>query len=248
VFLLRIVFAASNPAASTPILTERTAISGPPDTAPSKSHNPSAPPSPVPQIPPPPSLIPTQRADSTAISPCRRSLALVPAPIIDADLADLGSRRLLRLLLLLTTRMKLSRRSTRIYADDGLSTIINARGTRVNGCDLDTFQRAAGTRTLSGQRSSPYAAFLYKRRVMKSGPRRAAHVLRRFSDAVRENVSPRDIITKERNRLLEEWSGSLLLLKHSLRQTEVNPWETWGYDDPDDVPVAASAAGTAGES
>jgi hypothetical protein len=83
---------------------------------------------------------------------------------------------------------------------------------------------------------------------MKSGPRRAAHVLCRFSDAVRENVSARDIITKERNRLLEEWSGSLLLLKHSLRQTEVKPWETWGYDDPDDVPVAASAAGTAGES
>jgi hypothetical protein len=47
-----------------------------------------------------------------------------------------------------------------------------------------------------------------------SGPRRAAHVLCRFSDAVRENVSARDIITKERNRLLEQWSGSLLLLKH----------------------------------
>jgi hypothetical protein len=38
VFLLRIVFAAIHPAASTPISTDRTPSTGPSDTAPSKSH------------------------------------------------------------------------------------------------------------------------------------------------------------------------------------------------------------------
>jgi hypothetical protein len=50
-----------------------------------------------------------------------------------------------------------------------------------------------------------------------------------------------DFFNAERNRLLEEWRGSLLLLKHWLKQTDVKPWEKWGYDGPDDVPVAVSA-------
>jgi hypothetical protein len=72
-------------------------------------------------------------------------------------------------------------------------------------------------------------------------------VLCRFSDAVPENFSAGDIITKKRNRLLEESSSTLLLLKHWLKQTEVKPWEKCGYDDPDDIQVAARVGGTAGE-
>jgi hypothetical protein len=63
-------------------------------------------------------------------------------------------------------RTKLSRRSTRPYADNGVSTIRKGQATRVNACILDTFQRTAGSRTLSGQRSSPYRAFLHKRRII----------------------------------------------------------------------------------
>ncbi|KAA8910318.1 hypothetical protein FN846DRAFT_888485 [Sphaerosporella brunnea] len=45
-----------------------------------------------------------------------------------------------------------------------------------------------------------------------------------------------DMITKKRNRLLEESSSGLLLLKHWLKHTQVNSWEKWGYEDPEVLP------------
>jgi hypothetical protein len=52
-----------------------------------------------------------------------------------------------------------------------------------------------------------------------------------------------DIITKKRNRLLEESSSALLLLKHWLKQTEVNPWEKWGYEELEGIAEAVAGEG-----
>jgi hypothetical protein len=52
-----------------------------------------------------------------------------------------------------------------------------------------------------------------------------------------------DTITKKRNRLLEESSRALLLLKHWLKQTEVNHWEKWGYAEPEGIAEAVAGEG-----
>jgi hypothetical protein len=64
-----------------------------------------------------------------------------------------------------------------------------------------------------------------------------------------QRCSAGDIITKKRNRLLEESTSTLLLLKHWLKQTDLQPWEKWGYELEDAAadPSARHPEGIAGD-
>jgi hypothetical protein len=119
-----------------------------------------------------------------------------------------------------------------------------------DSCTIDTLHSAARARTLSGLKTSSYTAFLYARKIIfrEEVPRaRKRNNAGTAADAPgRETTEPEvdeDDSGTEGDTESDAEEG-LLLLKHWLKQTEVNSWEKWGYEDPEVLPQAGVGGAT----